>query len=44
MTPGGRVRLTRRGAAAGAGSVTVGPDGNVSFGDYEQNTLAGFRP
>jgi virginiamycin B lyase len=44
MTPAGKVKLTRRGAAAGAGAVTLGPGGDVWFGDYEQETLAGFRP
>jgi len=44
LAPSGKVTVTRRGAAAGAGAVAIGPDGNAWFIDYEQRTLAGFRP
>ena len=43
MTPHGKLKIWRRGAAA-AGTIALGPEGNIWFGAGDQNTLAAFRP
>jgi virginiamycin B lyase len=43
MTPHGKVKTWRRGAAA-AGSIALGPEGNIWFAAADQDTVAAFHP
>lgn len=43
LTPGGRFKAWRRGAAA-AGTIVLGPEGNIWFAAGDQDTIAAFHP
>jgi virginiamycin B lyase len=43
MTPHGKVKAWRRGAAA-AGAIALGPEGNIWFAAGDQDMLAAFHP
>jgi virginiamycin B lyase len=43
MSPGGKLRAWRRGAAA-AGVIVLGPERNIWFAAGDQDTIAAFRP
>jgi streptogramin lyase len=43
LSPGGKVKAWRRGAAA-AGAIALGPDGNIWFAAGDQDTIAAFHP
>ncbi|HET8954895.1 MAG TPA: hypothetical protein VFN18_04470 [Solirubrobacterales bacterium] len=43
LSPGGKLKVWRRGAAA-AGAIELGPEGNIWFAAGDQDTLAAFHP
>jgi virginiamycin B lyase len=43
MSPGGKLKAWRRGAAA-AGAIALGSEGNIWFAAADQNTIAAFHP
>jgi len=43
MSPGGKLKAWRRGAAA-AGAIALGPEGNIWFAAADQDTIAAFHP
>jgi virginiamycin B lyase len=43
MSPGGKLKAWRRGAAA-AGAIAPGPEGNIWFAAADQDTIAAFHP
>lgn len=43
LSPGGKLKAWRRGAAA-AGTIELGPEGNIWFAAGDQNTIAAFHP